>query len=56
MVYWNAITIWKQVPFIMKNKFILTLFFLLTIVVGKPQITEIDARVTEINNLIVEST
>jgi hypothetical protein len=40
----------------MKNKFILTLFFLLTIVVGKPQITEIDARVTEINNLIVEST
>jgi hypothetical protein len=40
----------------MKNKFTLTLLFILTIVVGKTQITEIDARVSEINNLIVEST
>lgn len=40
----------------MKNKFILTLFYLLTIVVGKTQITEIDARIAEINKLILEST
>lgn len=39
----------------MKNKFTLTLLFLLTIAVGKTQITEIDARIAEINNLIVES-
>lgn len=40
----------------MKNKFTLTLLFILSIVVGMTQITEIDARLTEINNLIVEST